>query len=77
MSSAKDLGLKSGAFLGVSLLGNMKPVNFCMYTYRGVLHTPLNDPRRRFAPKTGRDLGVSLLGRVKRGAFWVYPGAEL
>ena len=50
---------------GVSVCGNMKPAGFFMYPCRGVLHTPRNVLRRRFAPKIGRVLGVSLLGRVK------------
>ena len=65
--------MKSGAFLGVSGCGNMKLGGFCTYTCRGVLHTPRNNPSRRFGSKTGRVLGISLLGRVKSGAFLAYP----
>ena len=55
----------------------IKPAGFFMYPCRGVLHTPRNDPRRRFRPKTGQDLGVSLLERVKSGAFLTYPGGGI
>ena len=54
--------VKSGAFLGASGCGNMKPAKFFIYPCRGVLHTPRNVLRQEFAAKTGRVLGVSLLG---------------
>ena len=69
--------VKSGAFLGASGCGNMKPAKFFIYPCRGVLHTPRNVLRQEFAAKTGRVLGVSLLGWVKSGAFLVYPCAEI
>ena len=57
--------------------GNVKPVKFCTYSCRGVLHTPRNVPRQRFGSKIEQVLGASLLGRVKPGAFLVYPGVEI
>ena len=59
------------------MCGNMKPAKFFIYPCRGVLHTPLNDPRRWFGYKTGRVLGISLLGRVKSGGFLAHPCAEI
>ena len=47
----------------------MKLDELCTYPCRGVLHTPRNNPRRRFGSKTGQVLGISLLGRVKSGGF--------
>ena len=58
-----------GCVFGVFGWGNVEPVGFLVHPCRGVLYTPPNILRRRFAPKTGRVLGVSLLGRVKSGAF--------
>ena len=37
-----------GCVFGVFVCGNVKPVKFCMYPCRGVLHTPPNVLRRRF-----------------------------
>ena len=62
-----------GCVFDVSGWENMEPAGFFMYPCRGVLHTPRNNPRRRFGSKTGRVLGVSLLGRVKSGRFLAYP----
>ena len=69
--------VKSGAFLVYPYWENVKPDRFFTYPCRGVLHTPRNVLRRRFAPKIGRVLGVSLLGRIKSGAFLAYPCAEI
>ena len=66
-----------GCVFDVFRCGNVKPVKFCTYPCRGVLHTPRNNPRRRFRSKIGRVLGVSLLGRVKSGAFLAYSGGEI
>ena len=57
--------------------GNVKPVKFCMYPCRGVLHTPQNVPRQRFGSKIEQVLGVSLLERVKPGAFLAHSGAGI
>ena len=79
----RRFGSKIGQVFGASVCGNMKPGGFWAYPYwenvkpdrfftypcRGVLHTPRNVLRRRFAPKTGQVFGVSLSGRVKSGAF--------
>ena len=69
--------VKSGRFLAYPYWENVKPDRFFTYPCRGVLHTPRNVLRRRFAPKIGRVLGVSLLGRIKSGAFLAYPCAEI
>ena len=65
--------VKSGAFLGGHVCGNMKPAKFCVYPCRGVLHTPRNALRQGFGPKNRRVLGASLLEWVKSGAFLTYP----
>ena len=57
--------VKPGAFLGVSVCGNMKLAKFCTYPCRGVLHTPQKNPRRRFGSKTGWVLGVSVCGNYE------------
>ena len=81
--TGQDLGVslfgmvKSGRFLAYPYWENVKPDRFFTYPCRGVLHTPRNVLRRRFAPKIGRVLGVSLLGRIKSGAFLAYPCAEI
>ena len=62
-----------GCVFGVPVCGNMEPAKFCTYPCRGVLHTPRNNPRRRFAPKIGQVLGVSLLGNMKPAKFFTYP----
>ena len=86
MSCAEGLRLKSGGFLsypywegkigqvfGVSVCGNMKSGGFCTYTCRGVLHTPRNNPRRRFGSKTRRGSRHIVCGNMKPAKFWVYP----
>ena len=65
--------VKSGAFLGASGCGNMKPDKFFTYPCRGVLHTPPNILRQGFASKTGRVLGASVWGNMKLDNFLGVP----
>ena len=47
-----------------------KPAGFFMYPCRGVLHTPPNDPRRRFGYKTGQVFGAVLIGKGEIGCVF-------
>ena len=65
--------VKSGAFLGVSGWGSMKPAKFFMYPCRAQKHTPRNILRQGFAPKIGCVFDVFRCENVKPAKFCTYP----
>ena len=73
MSCDDDLGIKPGGFWAYLYWENMKPAKFWVYPCRGVLHTPRNNPRRRFGSKTRRGSRHIVCGNMKPAKFWVYP----
>ena len=48
----------------------LNPAKFFMYPCRGVLHTPRNNPHRRFGGKTGQVFGRIFIGKGKIGCVF-------